>query len=987
MPAPELVSPASGSIPETIRPTFDWNDIPGATMYRIVISRYSNFAYSIVNVKVATSSYTPTIDLPRNIAIYWRVQVLSPVASPWASSSYTSPNPPFAPVIIAPAKNVLLTDYKPILKWAPAIYPTGTGFNFYQMQVDDDSDFSSPLVDVQYGDPNQNNENTVENRTYDFRAFEAPQLLWNRNYYWRVRAANLEQQYSPWRTTYFRTAMTPPMPYLPTFDETCDTLRPVFQWYPSEGATSFGLQISTSPTFSSNIISVAVKGTSYQPTFDLPRDRKIYWRVRAHGYNQSAWFVMWFTTPNVPYTVTLLSPAQGATMGSTQVLKWYKASLPPGVDFAYYQVQVDETSDFATPLVNLVITEIDQPIFYFGGEYVLAPNTRYYWRIRSANTHEQFSTWATRYFKTSIPTPTRTPTPIPLGQLYQNDTDGFRFYYPDNATYQAMEGGFRIYMPVVPGTNLGEKYLEVGVHDASTPCVSSKPMVSYTASETINGLTFLHEEGEDRGAGNIWNWVTYSTVRGNTCVSLNFILHSTNPENYETPPPVFDMAAESAIFRKIVATFAWLPPTPTPSLTRTPTRTPSPTVTRTPTRTPTSTVTPTLKPLDTSNWVLYQNEYGYSLKVPPPLSVTGADPAQIMLSLPVASGTNLVAEYMEITVTENASSCAEIEEYPVVIYNGVSYYKTTGRDQGAGQIRDYVALYTRRGTTCLSLLYVMHSGNIDMYADPKPAQFDIYAELAVLDAMMKTFTPGSGPYAVIDVPSTDILNVRSAAGIANPVVTTLPYNQVGIYRTGPTAVADSANWVEILRPDGEGKGWVNAAFLNDYRTTDAFCADDRVTTLLDNLKTAMINSDGSLLSSLISPVHGVRISYTSYNPVISFTRTQAAGLFSNTTSYDWGPGPGGGEERIGTFNDVIRPTFIDMMTNAGYTPYCDEPHVGGATNWEAAWPPSHTNIHFYALWKPGDVDNVFNYRAWVAGIETIDGKPYIMALIQFQWEP
>jgi hypothetical protein len=73
---------------------------------------------------------------------------------------------------------------------------------------------------------------------------------------------------------------------------------------------------------------------------------------------------------------------------------------------------------------------------------------------------------------------------------------------------------------------------------------------------TINGLSFVRESGQDAGAGNFYDWVAYSTLKGTNCISLSFVLHSTNPGNYPTPPPTFDMAAESAVFSTIMSTYA-----------------------------------------------------------------------------------------------------------------------------------------------------------------------------------------------------------------------------------------------------------------------------------------------------------------------------------------------------------------------------------------------------------------------------------------------
>ena len=113
----------------------------------------------------------------------------------------------------------------------------------------------------------------------------------------------------------------------------------------------------------------------------------------------------------------------------------------------------------------------------------------------------------------------------------------------------------------------------------------------------LNGITFLKETGQEPAAGNLYQFVAYSTARDNACVSLSFVLHSVNPGNLATPIPVFDYAAESAVFEQVVSTYAWLalPPTSTPTSTEsTPVASPTPTatLTSTPVESPTATLPP-----------------------------------------------------------------------------------------------------------------------------------------------------------------------------------------------------------------------------------------------------------------------------------------------------------------------------------------------------------------------------------------------------------
>lgn len=165
------------------------------------------------------------------------------------------------------------------------------------------------------------------------------------------------------------------------------------------------------------------------------------------------------------------------------------------------------------------------------------------------------------------PTNTASPTlPVRPGwQTYVGATYHFQFQYPPEAQIGgAGEGAAHILLPFTPGTNLGEKYLDVTVMPNTTVCTS--PLTngyapgSFTSTPvTINGIDFIKESGSDAGAGNIYQWTAYSVLKNNNCISLNFVLHSTNPGNHSTPPPVFNEATESAVFAEIMSTFGWLP--------------------------------------------------------------------------------------------------------------------------------------------------------------------------------------------------------------------------------------------------------------------------------------------------------------------------------------------------------------------------------------------------------------------------------------------
>jgi len=169
---------------------------------------------------------------------------------------------------------------------------------------------------------------------------------------------------------------------------------------------------------------------------------------------------------------------------------------------------------------------------------------------------------------TSAPTATETPvtgTPQASGSTlaYVNQKYGFQFNYPSQGQISNQtDTSAHITLPFTSGTNLVEKYLDVSVTTNATTC-SSPLTQGYTPGSfqsqqvSINNVNFVKESGSTSGAGNTFDWVAYSTLKGTNCISLGFTLHSTTPANYTTPPPTFNMVTESSVFSDIVSSFAF----------------------------------------------------------------------------------------------------------------------------------------------------------------------------------------------------------------------------------------------------------------------------------------------------------------------------------------------------------------------------------------------------------------------------------------------
>lgn len=171
------------------------------------------------------------------------------------------------------------------------------------------------------------------------------------------------------------------------------------------------------------------------------------------------------------------------------------------------------------------------------------------------------STPATATPVTATATPvTAAPTATPFASgwfLFQDAKYAFEFQLPPGATVASKtDNSSRILLPFASGTNLVEKYLDVSVIDGATTCQSPYTDAMTTSQTvTINGIQFLQQTGVGNAMSNQYNWRGYSTVKGVSCISLNFTLHSINPGVMPTPPPVYDSAAESAVFSQIMSTY------------------------------------------------------------------------------------------------------------------------------------------------------------------------------------------------------------------------------------------------------------------------------------------------------------------------------------------------------------------------------------------------------------------------------------------------
>ena len=255
----------------------------------------------------------------------------------------------------------------------------------------------------------------------------------------------------------------------------------------------------------------------------------------------------------------------------------------------------------------------------------------------------------------------------------------------------------------------------------------------------------------------------------------------------------------------------------------------------------------------------------------------------------------------------------------------------------------------------------------------------------VAQSTQSTQTEITKGYAVIRVPENEALNIRSGPGLEHAIIGVLQPNQTSLVSTGPTASDGVSMWIEIENPDG-GTGWVNADYLTEYVPPSSFCADVRVKPLLIELENAVKTKDAEALMKLVSPLHGLDVTFIRGGMVANYSIEEASWVFQSTYVVDWGIAAGSGELVSGTFPDVVLPAIQDVFKNMQTT--CNELVLGGAT-YVADWPMEYSNINFYSLYNPGNDPTYegLDWRTWLVGVEYVGGEPYLFSLIHYQWEP
>jgi uncharacterized protein YraI len=409
-----------------------------------------------------------------------------------------------------------------------------------------------------------------------------------------------------------------------------------------------------------------------------------------------------------------------------------------------------------------------------------------------------------------------------------------------------------------------------------------------------------------------------------------------------TPTPDVEATVQAAVAATQTAQPTESPtpkPTATPIPTTVPTDTPAPTATPVP---PTDTpIPPTATPIPST-----------VTPIPPTPTPVPVQPTATSVPVPTYSGTYRVVNVASDDVLNvRASAGVSHPIVGVVPHNGMGVEITGAGEQVDGSL--WVPIEYKDIAGWVNSNYLAHQ-----------------------------------TYTVVNVASDDVLNVRANAGVAHPIVGTIPPHGMGVEVSGAGEQVDGSLWVPV---EYRGiTGWVNS----NYLAYQVGWVDETVAAQAAGIIMALKDRNLETLSRLVHPDKGVRFSPYTYVRVepgspegadLVFSSAHIANFFTDRTIYNWGRFDGSGEP----INLIFERYFARFIYDADFA----RPHAVGydevigrgntINNTAEVYPNAITIEYHFEGFDPTLAG--FDWRSLRLVLEEKEGAWYLVGIVHDEW--
>ena len=195
---PTLISPASGSVNQSQRPTLVWSPVSGAATYHVQVSTDTNFSFVVIADSTLVTPSKTIDSLPAGVKVFWRVRAKNAAGTsgwttPWTFTTIM-PSIPSVPSLVSPATGSSNQSRRPTVSWSSV-----GGATSYHVQVSANPGFTAVIA-------------VDSTLTVPFKSLDSA-LSTGILYFWRVRAKNAAGV-SAWTSAWSFTVTTTAGPWI-----------------------------------------------------------------------------------------------------------------------------------------------------------------------------------------------------------------------------------------------------------------------------------------------------------------------------------------------------------------------------------------------------------------------------------------------------------------------------------------------------------------------------------------------------------------------------------------------------------------------------------------------------------------------------------------------------------------------------------------------------------------------------------------------------
>jgi hypothetical protein len=275
-PPPLVLDDPSGEI-STSSPSFGWQEVEGASGYKIQVSSNEDFSDGWESTSGVTNVQYGGDALELNIPYYWKVVVIDQngnIAGLWSEQLSFQLSTVFVVELTAPMNEDVFSQ-TPQFSWGSI-----EGVDKYEINVSSSEDMSELIWSL----------SEIQDAGTQYPASGSDPLVFGNTYFWTVRPLDGDGNplADPSAVASFTLSgdLTPEL--LVPLDTQIDNLTPVFSWSEVSGATKYSILVSSSDDFSELVYqneNIDGTGVTYPTSGAAPLEygATYFWKIQAWG--------------------------------------------------------------------------------------------------------------------------------------------------------------------------------------------------------------------------------------------------------------------------------------------------------------------------------------------------------------------------------------------------------------------------------------------------------------------------------------------------------------------------------------------------------------------------------------------------------------------------------------------------------------------------------------------------------------------------------